>query len=223
MASMTLPTAANGRSLTMVRCFSGTALGLSLLAAPSEAAAQSIVKQPGNHPHYSVELEPHAVFQWSNRFGGDDGFGPGARVNIPFLSNGPIKSINNNMAIGVGLDITFGDNNCQWWWNRLPRDRFSNADCHVTEVWMPVMLQWNFFLTKVISVFVEPGFAIAHRRWDWQWYCDGNAPALCDYDDSDTDLEVAFWGGARFMFSDTVGATVRVGTPYLAVGINFLL
>ncbi len=203
------------------------AVGLILAVAalwPDVAHAQSIIKQPGNHPDYSVELEPHFVFQWGNRFGADDGFGPGARVNIPFLRNGPISKINNNMAIGVGLDITFGDNDCGWWWGRYNKDLWlQNRDCSVTEFWLPATLQWNFFLTDVISVFGEPGFAIAHRRWNWQWYCNGNNGGLCDYDDTDTDFELVFWGGARFMFSDTIGATVRIGFPYVSAGINFLL
>jgi hypothetical protein len=78
-------------------------------------------------------------------------------------------------------------------------------------------------LTDVISVFGEPGFAIAHRRWSWEWYCAGTAGVRCDYDESDTDPEFVFWGGARFMFSDTVGAVVRVGTPYVSAGLTILL
>ena len=75
----------------------------------------------------------------------------------------------------------------------------------------------------MISVFGEPGLAFAHRRWDWEWWCNDVNGAICDYDDSDTDLEFVFWGGGRFMFSDTIGATVRVGSPYVSAGINFLL
>jgi hypothetical protein len=198
---------------------------LAIGVAPAPAAAQSIIKQPGNHPNYSLEIEPHLVFQWDNRAFADDGFGPGVRFNVPFLDNGPIRTINNNMAIGFGLDITFGDNNCRWWWNRFDRGDWPDdgEDCSVTEVWLPVALQWNFFLTDVISVFGEPGLAIAHRRWSWEWYCEGAGGRICDYDDSDTDLELVFWGGGRFMFSDTIGATVRIGTPYVSAGINFLL
>jgi hypothetical protein len=192
---------------------------------PTTALAQSVIKQPGNHPRYSVELEPHFVFQWANRFGADDGFGPGLRANIPFLDNGPISKINNNMAISFGMDVTFGDNDCGWYWNNFARDAWLDSrDCSVTEFWVPVALQWNFFLTKVISVFGEPGFAIAHRRWNWDWWCNGSpGTPVCSYDESDTDVEFVFWGGARFMFSDSVGATVRVGSPSVTLGINFLL
>jgi hypothetical protein len=198
-------------------------LALSLVVLwPARAGAQSIIKEPGNHPTYAVEIEPHFVFQWSNRLGADDGFGPGVRVNIPFLHNGPIPRINNNMAIGVGLDVTFGTGGRGWCYGAYNPNAWG-TDCHVTEFWLPVTLQWNFFLTKVISVFGEPGFAIAHRSWNGPINCNGNNGPLCDHDYSTNDFEFVFWGGARFMFSDRVGATVRIGTPSLTAGINILL
>jgi hypothetical protein len=194
------------------------------LAFSSVANAQNIVKQPGNHAQYTVEIEPHLAFQWAGRLGSDDGFGPGARFNIPFMHNGPIPKINNNMGITFGLDITFSDGGAGWCRNGLPRDQWYNdSDCNVTEIWLPVAMQWNFFLTKVISVFGEPGFAIAHRRWDYEWYCDGANNPRCDGDESDTDLEFVLWGGGRFMFSDSIGATVRIGYPMVTAGVNFLL
>jgi hypothetical protein len=188
------------------------------------AQAQSIIKQPGNHPDYSVEIEPHFAFQWANRFGSDDGLGPGARFNIPFMHNGPIKTINNNMGITFGLDVTFGDGGPGWCYARYNRDLWLRGeDCDVTEFWLPVAMQWNFWLTKVISVFGEPGLAIVHRRWNYNFYCNGVAGGICDYDYDDTDVEFVFWGGGRFMFSDTVGATVRLGFPMITAGINILL
>ena len=201
-----------------------SALPLCLLAVPSVAHAQAIIRQPGNHPNYTLEIEPHLAFQWTDRIGTDDGIGPGVRFNIPFMHNGPISKINNNMGITFGLDITFSDGGPGWCRNGVPRDRWYNdSDCNVTEIWLPVAMQWNFFLTKVISVFGEPGFAIAHRRWDYEWYCDGANRPECDGDESDTDLEFVLWGGGRFMFSDTIGATVRIGYPMITAGVNFLL
>lgn len=195
---------------------------LATLFFPAASQAQAIIKQPGNHANYTLEIEPHLAFQWASRFGSGDGFGGGARVNIPFMHNGPIPSINNNMGISFGLDITFGDGGPGWCYNRYDRNLWRD-DCSVTEVWLPVAMQWNFYLTKVISVFGEPGFAIAHRRWDYDWYCNGNTGAYCDQHRSDTDLEFIFAGGGRFMFSDKIGATVRIGFPMITAGINFLL
>jgi len=192
---------------------------LAVCALPGVAHAQNIVRQPGNHPDYAFEIEPHLAFQWANRIGSDDGFGPGVRFNIPFVHNGPISTINNNMGITFGLDLTFGGGG----YGCYPIDRrVPGRDCSVTELWLPVAMQWNFFLTKNISVFGEPGFAIAHRRWTYPWYCQGNN-YLCDETVSDTTLEPVLFGGGRFMFSDKVGATVRIGFPMISAGINILL
>jgi len=212
---MTLPRTAK----TLLKL--ATALLLLAFAHPREAHAQSIIKQAGNHPHYGVELEPHLVLQYGGRWGGEEGFGPGMRVNIPFFHNGPIRQINNNMGMTFGLDLTFGDAGPYCFNGYDPN--FAGDKCNVTEFWLPVAMQWNFFLTKVISVFGEPGFAIAHRRWNSEYYCNGNGNPVCDYDNSDTDVEFVFWGGGRFMFSDSIGATVRVGWPSITAGINFLL
>lgn len=204
--------------------FAVCALTLMACYWPATASAQAVIRQPGNHPHYSVEIEPHLAFQWADRFGAGDGFGPGVRFNIPFVHNGPIKTINNNMGITFGMDLTFGDGGPGWCYARYDRNFWRNGeDCDVTEFWLPVAMQWNFWLTDVISVFGEPGFAIAHRRWSYEWYCAGNNGALCDNNYNDTDLEFIFGAGGRFMFSDNIGATVRVGFPMISAGINFLL
>ena len=188
------------------------------LAATRPANAASVIKRPGAHPAYSVELEPHLLLQWSQTRWGDEGFGPGVRINIPFLDNGPIQKINNNMAIGFGLDwATFSDvgNYCYYYDPRVPAAARA-YDCDANAFWFPVVLQWNFFLTDIISVFGEPGFAIAHYRWDSDY-------TLYDYSDSETDLRFVFWGGGRFLLGDTVSIIARIGTPYLSVGVSFLL
>jgi hypothetical protein len=192
------------------------------LAFPAAAQAQAVIKQPGNHPDYAVEIEPHLAFQWAGRYGSNDGVGPGARFNIPFMHNGPISTINNNMGISFGLDVTFGGGQ-GWCYNRYADRRFyAGYDCSSTEFWLPVAMQWNFWLTKVISVFGEPGFAIAHRRWSYD-YCAVSGDLGCDQHYSSTDLDFIFGAGGRFMFSDHIGATVRIGYPMLTAGINFLL
>ena len=71
-----------------------------LMLCATSAKAESIIKQPGNHPVYSVDLEPHLVLGLDDTpyFAGG-GYGLGARVTIPFLRNGPISTINNDMGI----------------------------------------------------------------------------------------------------------------------------
>ena len=172
--------------------------GVAAVCYVSTAEAQSVIKRPGAHPRYSLEIEPHLAFQ-VHRVPAN-GIGPGVRFNIPLFHNGPIPKINNNMAIGFGPDLLFWDEN---------RGRFGCGGCDGTVIWFPVVAQWNFYLTDIISVFGEPGLAARYIDFDRG-------------DDFDP-FEFVFWGGGRFQFGETVGLTVRVGTPYISVGANFLL
>ncbi len=197
-----------------------TAGAVAALASVSASAAAQI-KRPGAHPKYSVELDPHVLLQWDNEPFGDEGLGVGLRATIPFLDNGPIKKINNNMGIGFGLDWAHFDDPC--YFHRFDRRFFiRDFDCTADSFWLPAVVQWNFFLTPVISVFGEPGLAIEHTRVHFEWWCGAPGGTICDFDDSDTDLEPVFFAGARFLFGDSIGLTVRLGTPYLAVGASIL-
>ena len=171
----------------------------------SEADAANIIKRPGQHPQYDFELEAHGIYDWAWPATGP---GLGVRANIPLFHNGPIDTINNNMAIGFGVDMS--------WWSyghrvrRFGRRCWDDWDgrCSGTTLWIPVVLQWNFYLTEIISVFGEPGAAIRYVSW---------------YDDSHFHPFVpVFGGGARFQFGDRVGLTVRIGYPYASVGANIL-
>jgi hypothetical protein len=178
----------------------GAFAGVGLAA--GEAQAEAIIKQPNNHPTYSVELEPHLLLGWGfhlnrhdflptdQQLDGPFGVGPGLRVSIPLLDNGFVSSINNNVAIGVGADFGYYD----------------HASAGV--LWLPVVLQWNFYLTDVITVFGEPGVALRYTRWD---------------NGTETDGQLVLQGGAKFMFGKTTGLTVRIGVPYVSVGVSFLL
>jgi len=170
--------------------------------AAGEAQAEAIIKQPNNHPTYSVELEPHLLLGWGfhlnrhdflptdQQLDGPFGVGPGLRVSIPLVDNGFVSSINNNVAIGVGADFGYYD----------------HASAGV--LWLPVVLQWNFYFTDVITVFGEPGVALRYTRWD---------------NGTETDGQLVLQGGAKFMFGKTTGLTVRIGVPYVSVGVSFLL
>jgi hypothetical protein len=131
--------------------------------------------------------------------GSPPGFGPGFRVAIELLDNGPIQTINNTFALGFGLD-----------WVRFSRGGHCLDDaCDRTEVdhyYFPVVLQWNFWLTDKWSVFGEPGFAY---RFSPQ---------------TDDGLDTfVIGGGARFHFSDRFTLTLRAAHPALSVGVSVLL
>ena len=194
-----------------------------VLALSTESQAQ--IKSPGAHNKYAVELEPHFLLQWENRPIHSDGVGIGMRATIPFFDNGPISSINNNMGIGFGLDWAHYDSNgCGYWWYYDPRFRGNGwwANCKGDSFHIPVVVQWNFFLTPIISVFGETGFGIHH--WSVSWPGCAPAPGY-DCSSSDTEVEFLFWGGGRFQFGahSPVSAVVRLGYPYISAGIGIML
>jgi hypothetical protein len=169
---------------------------------PQLGHAESIIDQPGNHPKYSVELEPHLILGWANidtndpfphrvDFNNNAGFGPGLRVSIPLLDNGFVKTVNNDIALGLGID-----------WAHY----YGSADANV--FWIPIVMQWNFHLTTLITVFGEPGAAFRYVT------AHGNGELRAD-----GVLQV----GAKFMFSRYMGLTLRAGYPYFSAGLTLLL
>ena len=67
-----------------------------------DARAESIIKNPGDHPTYSVELEPHGLLGWGHLYRGN-GLGLGARLTIPIVQNGFVPKINNSVGISFGF------------------------------------------------------------------------------------------------------------------------
>jgi hypothetical protein len=144
---------------------------------------QSVIKQPGQHPDYVFEAEPHLFFGFDPPGrSAKQGFGPGFRGTVELVDNGFVKKINNTVGLGFGLDwIAFGGDK--------------------TAIWVPVVMQWNFWLSRNWSVFGEPGggFYLGHAT--------GARPAI--------------YGGARFHVADKLALTARVGFPALSVGASF--
>jgi hypothetical protein len=205
-------------------------LMLTLLAQPAagqdhsprrHTAARSAtpeVRRPGAHRDYSVELEPHLLLQWIDTpYHSDVGPGLGFRASIPILQDGPIPSINNNLAISFGMD-----------WAHFGGCGQGERSCGADDFWFPVVMQWNFFLTRAWSVFPEVGFAIHHAIWSYNRGPGGNVDCLpgpgggfCEYSDSTTGVEFATWLGTRFAISDTFAFVLRVGVPSLSAGVSF--
>jgi hypothetical protein len=192
----------------------------------ARARAETIIKQPGNHPLYAADVEPHLALGLDDTpYYGGGGFGLGARVTIPFLRNGAVSTINNDMGIGFGLDWLTRGNSCYrgYYYGGGP---YAN-DCSAYAIYLPVVLQWNFYITDIITVFGEPGFAIryAHVSWSYPGPVPGVCPAgvVCEGSTSFTDPLLVIAGGAKFMFGRTVGLNVRLGYPYFSVGASILL
>jgi hypothetical protein len=158
-----------------------TALAAACVASPA-AADQMVIKFPGLHPSYVFEAEPHALVAPFSGFMPGLGF----RGTVNILDNGFIRTINNSVGITFGVD----------WVDK--------------GVWIPVAMQWNFWLSRNWSVFGEPGVAIRAGR------------GLKGKHDDHLGF-LGLWAGGRYHFTDNIALTLRVGRPTLSVGVSFLL
>lgn len=184
-------------------------VALVALGSARDARATSIIKSPGDHPDYHVEIEPHLLLGWAHLYH-DNAVGVGARFTIPIVDNGFVKTINNSVGISFGLDwLHYGG--CYY------RYRGRDYGCSANYFLFPVAMQWNFWLTEKWSVFGEPGLYIYHGSFDDD-YCNG--VPNCDTP-SHTSVEPAFYVGGRFHFNDTVAITLRLGYPTLSFGVSF--
>lgn len=205
------------RTSSRLAVLAGIAAASCIILAARGADAQ--IKQPGAHGHYSVELEPHALLFWESHswayYGGsDNGLGLGLRATIPIVENGFVKTINNSVGIGFGLDWGHWGGNC--YWNRHDAYR---GDCSINEFHLPVVMQWNFYITRVFSVFGEPGLTIRHTKWNWPDGLCPNGTYGCDYSTSDTDLQPVFFAGGR-LGNENISFTFRLGWPYASAGVS---
>ncbi len=196
----------------MIGTLSG-ALALSLSA--SDAHAQSTIKNP-NPPRYSVEIEPKLNFAPSFYGYGGTAFGPGVRFSIPLMSPGFIKTINDSVAITFGLDLVHFSGYGYGYYQNCGRNNCVYYDAgDFWSAYFPVAMQWNFWLTDRWSVFAEPGLAVRHAFYS-DAYC---APGYyCGHRD---DVYFAFFAGGRFMLSEKLALTMRIGHPLLfSIGLS---
>jgi len=198
------------RPSSLVSALSALA-ALAVTAWSSAARADTLViKNPGDHPRYVFEAEPHVVLGFIEPpgYASGTGFGLGFRGSIPIVRNGFIPNINNSVAIGFGMDFAhYGRGDYCVNGGRQPCDR-RRADSF-NEFYFPVVMQWNFFLSRNWSVFGEPGVALNLHAWD--------GPRTLDVD------PFIFFIGGRYHFSDKVTLTMRIGYPAFSVGCSFLL
>ena len=160
-------------------CFAlGVVSSLGLMTHTAHAE-QNIIKDPDRHPQYVFEAEPHFLLA---PLGGQPLPGAGFRGTFVLVPNGFIRSINDSVGLGFGVDWT--------------RDN----------TWLPIVMQWNFWLSEHWSVFGEPGGSFHFQ--------DNGRRDRADF---------TLYGGARLRFSDRATLTFRVGHPALSVGFSFLI
>jgi len=204
----------------MIRKLFQTWLALACLLASwswcGSARAQSTIKQPGAHPAYVFEAEPHldaGLFDPPG-FGGGTGLGFGFRGTLELVKNGFISKLNNSVGLGFGVDYLRYDG---WQGPRGACQQFvpgpagvpicvrTTSINHVNYFYFPVVMQWNFWLHRDWSVFGEPGLAL--------YVQDGQVEFT----------PFVFYVGGRYRLTDRVTLTMRIGYPTFSFGASFLL
>ena len=206
--------------LTRARWLFAAAFVLAALWRPGAARASDFIIRNGRTPiGYQFELEPHLVLG-SNPPGAGYGSGAGLGVRASFVAapEGFIRGVNDSVAIGVGLDfgryygsLAFNGYRDQCLHfepgpagTQVCTDVTSNGGSY-SYVFVPAVMQWNFWFTERFSAFGEPGISLYHIGN----YGFSASPAL-------------FIGG-RFRLADRITLTARVGYPTLGIGVSFMM
>lgn len=176
---------------------------LSLIA--RNASAELIIEQPGAHPDYKLEIEPHLTFPLDF-----DGVGLGVRLSAPVVHNGFVNTINNNVAISFGLDWVHYDG-CYRGWGWRRHDWCGGS---VNFFQIPVALQWNFFLATHWSLYAELGLSLQRLAYSGDWEHHGYR------NPSRTRVRFAGFLGARYHFNESVALTLRLG-EVSSLGVSF--
>jgi hypothetical protein len=157
------------------------ASAIALISATAHADEQSIIKQYGEHPSYVFEAEPHVTLGFGYPFDDNNWLGLGFRGTF-HITNGFVPRINDSIGIGVGFDFAPGG----------PGYFF-----------IPVVMQWNFWLTTHFSVFGEPGIGFTNATHN----------GVVD--------PFIFYAGGRYHFNERIALTLRLGYPDITVGASF--
>jgi len=208
-------------TLSLSLAILATLATLATLASPSIAfAADDGVAVVNGAVPYRFELEPHLVFgTYAPGAGQGSGGGVGVRGGVVVLPHGLIGSIDDSIAVGFGVDYLryygkwapFGKYHDYCLRYQVAPDgtrvctEVTSKGGQYNYVHVPVVVQWNFWFTRTVSAFAEPGVDIYHLA-DHGW---GAVPAL--------DV------GARLRLSDGVALTLRLGYPTAALGLSILL
>jgi hypothetical protein len=188
------------------------ALAIGALSLSARAHADTmIIRNPGDHSRYAFEAEPHLLLGLINPPGpgAGTGFGLGFRGTVKLVDNGFVPTINNSIGIGFGADwVHYGGGGQVCVTDNGPSRVTTCANSgSVSELWFPVVMQWNFFLSRQWSVFGEPGLAFRYQ----------SVPGF-----RDLSVDPQLYLGGRWHFSDHMTLTMRLGYPTFSVGVSFM-
>jgi len=170
-----------------------------------------IIRNPGDHSRYRFEAEPHLLLGLINPPGPAEGtgLGVGFRGTVIVLDNGFVPTINNSIGVTFGADwVHYGGGREVCVTDPGPSQvRTCARSQSVSELWFPVAMQWNFFLSRQWSVFGEPGLALRYQ----------SVPGF-----NNLSVDPQLYVGGRWHFSDQMTLTMRLGYPTFSVGVSFM-
>jgi hypothetical protein len=178
------------------------------------AGAQSTINNPGDRPDTTLELEPHLLLGPFDPPGpgpgSNGGFGGGVRASFEIVRDGFLRKLNDSVSLGLGLDLVeYGGDargRCEVFGGGLNQTQICEEVDAGDPVYylVPLVMQWNFWLSRRWSVFGEPGLMLRYR---------------------DDDLGVSpfvLYAGGRLHFGDNLALTLRIGYPTFSLGVSFL-
>jgi hypothetical protein len=189
-------------------------LALAVLTSASPVAAQRAPHRFEEQPAYALELEPHLVAGIADPPGPGtaQGAGVGLRGSFVVSRDGFINNVNDSIAIGFGIDaLHYRGQNGSLYGTCVRRQPGPGGTSVCTEVdvpggprnylFIPMVMQWNFWLHPQWSAFVEPGLAVFLTNRG-----AGAAPSLSV--------------GGRMQISDAVSLVFRLGWPTTTLGVS---
>jgi hypothetical protein len=199
----------------------GLLLGLLLFVPPAQARGRQFIYTPNTPAAYDVELEPHLIFgSYPPGAGVGSGYGIGVRGSLVLLPQGVLTRtrIHDTLALGIGLD--YGHYRRAWAFRGYrdqclhfqPGPAGTSVCTEVTShgpatsdyLFIPVVLQWNFWLSRRWSLLVEPGLDLYYL--EHHGFSAGPAVYL----------------GGRFLITDRIALVLRAGYPTFSLGASFM-
>ncbi len=198
-------------SLVSTRLFALALAGCALSLTARAHADTLIIRHAGDHSRYFFEAEPHLLLGLVDPPGPayGTGLGVGFRGTVILVANGFVPTINNSIGLGFGADwvrYNSGREVCST--DRGPSGVTGcDSSGGVSELWFPVVMQWNFYLSRQWSVFGEPGLAVRYQSV---------------LGARDLNVDPQLYVGGRWHFSDEMTLTMRLGYPTFSVGVSFM-
>lgn len=172
---------------------------LATVALPTVAHAEHEIRTPytGTRP---FQLDIHGGILWYGY-----GLATGLRFGIPVMHNGFIDSIDNAVYVNFGADFYYVDD--VYWADGNHHYGFAFG--------IPVTLHWEFYFSDMWSAFGELGFQVYFPPSLW----DGNPRGGGYYVDAGAWIIGAV--GGTLHFNEAIGLTLRIGNPYISLGLTF--